>query len=238
MRPTCRPMCATSSMSWLPSGYHGSITQSWPHATLTPAASSSSARCSLRSTRCDRRPRLRVSGTPTCSPANRVRSEGDLSAPERARERVQVGHSAARPDAAWPAFLPDTQGAGYAPRMAPPRSARRRAAPASPPRGRVLPEEAQAMFLAGRRGGEARKRALSAAERSARARRAVTARWSRRRPRAMLALSAGDGRERGRSDHPRSSTFLSPPGRSARSLRSSRNTAQLAPSARSARRQG
>ena len=27
---TCRPMCATSSMSAEPSGYHGSITQSWP----------------------------------------------------------------------------------------------------------------------------------------------------------------------------------------------------------------
>src|SRR5881396_2351052 len=37
MCPTCRPMCATSSMSWLPRGYHGSITQSWPQATLTPA---------------------------------------------------------------------------------------------------------------------------------------------------------------------------------------------------------
>ena len=41
---TCSPMCATSSMSAQPSAYHGSITQSWPKATLTPAAISSGTR--------------------------------------------------------------------------------------------------------------------------------------------------------------------------------------------------
>ena len=35
---TCNPMCATSSMSPEPRLYHGSITQSWPNATSTPAA--------------------------------------------------------------------------------------------------------------------------------------------------------------------------------------------------------
>ena len=41
---TCRPIAATSSMSPLPSEYHGSITQSWPKPTLMPAASSSGTR--------------------------------------------------------------------------------------------------------------------------------------------------------------------------------------------------
>ena len=41
---TCKPMCATSSMSPEPRLYHGSITQSWPNATSTPAASSSGTR--------------------------------------------------------------------------------------------------------------------------------------------------------------------------------------------------
>ena len=41
---TCRPMCATSSMSPEPRLYQGSITQSWPKATGTPAASSSGTR--------------------------------------------------------------------------------------------------------------------------------------------------------------------------------------------------
>ncbi len=41
---TCRPIDATSSMSALPSEYHGSSTQSWPNATLTPAAISSGTR--------------------------------------------------------------------------------------------------------------------------------------------------------------------------------------------------
>ncbi|EWS59209.1 hypothetical protein Y695_04633 [Hydrogenophaga sp. T4] len=41
---TCRPMWATSSMSPLPSEYQGSITQSWPKATVTPAAMSSGTR--------------------------------------------------------------------------------------------------------------------------------------------------------------------------------------------------
>jgi hypothetical protein len=56
------------------------------------------------------------------------------------------------------------------------------ARPASLSAGRVLPEEALAMFpRLGTPGGEARKRALSAAERSARARKAVPTRWNRRR---------------------------------------------------------
>ena len=41
---TCRPMCATSSMSPEPRPYQGSITQSWPKATFTPAAISSGTR--------------------------------------------------------------------------------------------------------------------------------------------------------------------------------------------------
>ena len=41
---TCRPMWATSSMSPEPMPYHGSITQSWPKATFTPAASNSGTR--------------------------------------------------------------------------------------------------------------------------------------------------------------------------------------------------
>ena len=42
--PTWIAMCATSSMSAEPNEYHGSMTQSWPNATVTPAAISSGAR--------------------------------------------------------------------------------------------------------------------------------------------------------------------------------------------------
>ena len=41
---TCSPMAATSSMSAEPRAYQGSITQSWPKPTFTPAASSSGTR--------------------------------------------------------------------------------------------------------------------------------------------------------------------------------------------------
>ena len=41
---TCRPMLATSSMSPEPRLYQGSITQSWPKATVSPAAMSSGTR--------------------------------------------------------------------------------------------------------------------------------------------------------------------------------------------------
>ena len=41
---TWTAMCATSSMSALPSEYHGSMQQSWPSATLIPAAISSGTR--------------------------------------------------------------------------------------------------------------------------------------------------------------------------------------------------
>ena len=37
-------MWATSSMSAVPSAYQGSITQSWPKATVTPCARSSGTR--------------------------------------------------------------------------------------------------------------------------------------------------------------------------------------------------
>ena len=46
---TCRPIEATSSMSPEPIGYHGSITQSCPKATGTPAAISSGTRVMPRS---------------------------------------------------------------------------------------------------------------------------------------------------------------------------------------------
>ena len=41
---TCRPIAATSSMSAEPRLYQGSITQSWPKATLTPWSISSGTR--------------------------------------------------------------------------------------------------------------------------------------------------------------------------------------------------
>ncbi|MNT23843.1 hypothetical protein D3C72_1592830 [compost metagenome] len=41
---TCRPMWATSRASPLPRLYQGSITQSWPKATVRPAAISSGTR--------------------------------------------------------------------------------------------------------------------------------------------------------------------------------------------------
>jgi len=41
---TCRPIEATSSMSAEPSEYQGSSTQSWPKATVMPAAMSSGTR--------------------------------------------------------------------------------------------------------------------------------------------------------------------------------------------------
>ena len=46
--PTCTAMWATSSMSPEPSEYQGSMTQSWPKATRTPAAASSATRVSPR----------------------------------------------------------------------------------------------------------------------------------------------------------------------------------------------
>jgi hypothetical protein len=77
--------------------------------------------------------------------------------------------------------LPSTRSAGYAFYMATSLSSRRRLALASALRGGGLPEEALAMFRTwGRQGGEARKRALYAGERSAQGRKAVAARWSRR----------------------------------------------------------
>ena len=99
-----------------------------------------------------------------------------LRAQPRARCRVRLNHLGYCLRH-WPAFLPATQSAGYTLAMAAPSRARRRPAPASAQRDRGLPEEALAMFRAwGRQGGEARKRALSEAERSAQPRQAVTAR--------------------------------------------------------------
>jgi hypothetical protein len=98
-------------------------------------------------------------------------------------------------------FLSATQGAGDAPGVLTPSSPCRRAVPASGPHG-SFPEETLAMFRAWRRQGEACKRILSVAERSAQTRRAVTdAGVAAGRPRGTLAVRAlGDGHEGQRPD--------------------------------------